>query len=71
MESSSKCSILVQLETCSQERIAVLSKPIARNRLVRHSTCDWIEKVVYRKTGEEFFPQSTNPPKKTACRSQA
>ena len=61
-ESSSKYRTLVQPETCSQERIAALSNPIARNRLVRQSTCD-----LHRESGwcagkleKNYIPKSTN-----------
>ena len=52
LECSPKYIILVQFETRSEKRIAVLSNAIARNRSFQHTTCDlyW---VVYMKTGED------------------
>ena len=40
METSSKHSVLVQFKACSEERIAVLSNTITRNRSLQHTASD-------------------------------
>ena len=64
-----KNSILVQSETRSKKRIAVLSNRIPRNRSFQHTTCD----LYYMKTGEDFFckKKKTPIPKVTASCTQA
>ena len=46
-------TVLVQFETRSKKRIAVLSNPIARNRFFHTLLAICIEKVVSMKTGED------------------
>ena len=65
MESSSKCSLLVQLETCSQERNC---SSIKTDRT--QSSCSTLSlRFVLRKwcTGKQekdYIPKSTNPPRR-------
>ena len=40
LETSSKHSILVQFRARSEERVAILSNTITRNRSLQHMTCD-------------------------------
>ena len=46
LEPSPQHSFLVRFKTCSEERIAVLSNTITRNRSLQHTTCD-----LYRESG--------------------
>ena len=55
LDSSTKCSLLVQFEDRSMKRIAVLSNSITCNHSFQHTTCDlYWEKVEDMKTGEEL-----------------
>ena len=55
LETSSKYCILVQFDARSEERIAILSNTITRNRSLQHTACDCIEKAVRMKTKEEGY----------------
>ena len=52
-DASSKHSVLVRFKARSEERVAVLSITITRNRSLQHTTCDLCEKAVCMKTNEE------------------
>ena len=55
LETSSKHSVLVQFKARLEERIAVLSNTITRNRSLQHLPATCIEKAVCMKTNEKLF----------------
>ena len=67
LETSSKLSVLVHIKARSQERIAVLSKTITRNRSLQHTTCDLYGESGIHENKGVALPQSKSVSKVASC----
>ena len=63
LETSSKHSVLVQFKTRSEERIALLSNTITRNRSLQHTACDLYWESGMHEDEGGVIPQFTPIPK--------